>query len=656
MPSDIERSLSLRRFSGVNRLIDSAFLRGDELFQSDNWVPDKSFLLRKRFGTVTHLTPASVTSAAKALLRVYRNTSSQRLLYIVASVSGTDTLLVSTNDGAFASVTAGTFTTPSTRYGITIFNRRLYVSNDTDSIKVVDIETDPTTATALDDLVAFTDTSTPALTVATGQKELVAGTHAYTWGVYDTATRVWSRRSQSRTVQVDQQQRVLTFTAPAGGDYTLSGTERFHLFVAPVNLPHEFGHDQTPAGLANAATFVLNEVSTNGVPTPTPNAVKRKGRILVVHRSRLWITGDVSDPRQVATTNVLVPGLESALFNQGEFFPLGAELNMPDSVTGLGVVTTGGTSENPASPIAIFTRTKSYLFFGDIVDDPTAVLIELSNYIGCISHRSIRPTPLGLMWCGERSVYLLQPNTTEIVDVGWPITPDIEEIPPSRRSSVTALYHKGFYKLAYTPVGGSQNTRQFWLDLRRGLLDVPSWWGPHTHLPILDMTNAERDQPSPVEIDRAFGVRENVSTGEIVRLDQSNTFTDVGGTTIVSILKTPNLDFGEPFLRKLFARTRVIGLPQSATETVTLEVMTDEGDAVTASPLIFAGVAGEPWDTAVWDTSSWADVRAVEGESIYSDDRPRGRTIQVTMTHAAARGLKLRDFEERFRPIERAVE
>src|SRR5207253_861661 len=116
---------------------------------------------------------------------------------------------------------------------------------------------------------------------------------------------------------------------------------------------------------------------------------------------------------------------------------------------------------------------------------------------------------------------------------------------------VTALARRGFYKLAITPSGGTANTQQWWLDLRRGLGSRPSWWGPHTTTPLVAMANARQDT---AEVDRALQLQ---SKGTIAAIDQTNVFTDLVddafGTTatpIVSKLTTSRLDAGAPFDRK----------------------------------------------------------------------------------------------------------
>jgi len=660
MPSDVERSVALRRFSGVNRQVDSAFLGGDELLRADNFVPGKNFLIRKRFGNANFLTNASATGAGKALLRVYA-ANGDRLLYQVAQASGpgSDTVYLSTNDAAFAAITtASTFTTVSTIYGITQFNRKVYIGNDTDPVKVIDIDSGPSTATDLAALASFTDNSdAPDVTAAgASQVPLVTGTYAFAWARYDSVLKRWTGRATARTFTLTAQNSVITFN---GITTALGANELYHLFVAPVNLPVEFAHDHTPQGIAAAATtatdvFVLNEVTTSSVPLPTSNAVLRRGNILVAHRGRLWLAGSSADRRLVAATNVIVPGTESALFDQGEFFPVNAVGKLVDVVTGMGVGTTGATRDSPVAPMVMFTRTKTFMFFGDIVDDPSALLVEVSGNVGCISHRTIVNTPAGLIWAGERSVYLLRGANAEVIDIGWPIAPEIEQIPELERIGAAAIYHKGFYKLSYsTGATAGQNDKQLWLDLRVGF-EPPSWWGPHTVVVTLGMmTNAERDGTAS-ETDRAFGLQQFSPPTRVVVLDQENVFQDVSNG-YDSVLETPAVDFGLPFERKIFTRIRSIGRPVSDAETLSLSVATDDGVAAQAPPLVFDSVSGGVWNTAVWDVATWTDSRFVEAESVFADDRPRGQSIRVIMTHTAARGIELRDFELRYRPVERPV-
>ena len=152
---------------------------------------------------------------------------------------------------------------------------------------------------------------------------------------------------------------------------------------------------------------------------------------------------------------------------------------------------------NPDAPIAITTLSRTFHFYGDILDDPNAEFMQLSRKAGCISSETMVETAFGLFYCGLRSIYMIPVGGGVPQDVGWPIRPAIESIPVAGRPLCTARYHKGFYKLAIVPPGSSTAIQQWWLDLRRGLSQIPSWWGPHLRVPISAWTTADQDPQEP---------------------------------------------------------------------------------------------------------------------------------------------------------------
>lgn len=652
MPSQHSLAPALRRFTGVDVSHDSAFLRPDQLVKADNWVPDRTWLLRKRFGTAAYLSDTSATGSAQALRRFYR-ANGDRIFYYVGTFATPDAIRFSTNDGAFGVVTGGVFAASGSVYGSTQVKQNVYFGNGVDDMKRIDVDVAPGTAVDLAALTSFTDDSTfVAVAMTAGSnKDLVVGTYSLAWAIYNSSTKLWIKRSTARLQNITSDAQVFSLTvAPTAA---LSANELYHLFIAPVNLPIEFAHDHTPDGMAAGALGTarrINEIVTNSTPIPISSAVTRKGRFLVSHLSRLWLAGDQGSRRRVSASNVILGGNEQALFDQGEFFPVNATLRLDDDITGLGVATIGETTELPSAPLAIFTRASTYLLQGDILDDPSAALFQVSNRIGCISHHTIVATPLGLMFVGNESVYLLRPDVAQPVDIGMAITRAIREIPEGQRVNACAIYHKGFYKLSIAVPGGATNTTQWWLDIRDGTAGL-AWWGPHSHVAISAMANGARES---VENDRGYGALQGSTDAEIVLLDQENVFTD-NGATVKSILQTPSLDFQAPFQRKIFTRMRVNGRAAQP-ETLSAVVVTDDGVSVTADPLVINGTLGAAWGVGEWDAAQWGSVFFAEAESVFPADRPRGVSISAMLTHNDARKVEIRDLDVHYTPITRVVE
>jgi hypothetical protein len=395
---------------------------------------------------------------------------------------------------------------------------------------------------------------------------------------------------------------------------------------------------------------------------------------LIAHRGRLWGAGGLDETaRRAWATNVLVPGLEQSLFEQGLFFPAGAVTpDLGGPVTAFAVATLSSTNRSPTSPLALFTETSTWLYFGDPLDDPSATLVQVSDEIGCPGDRTVASTPLGIVFCGKRSVYLLTPQQAEPKDVGWPIEPAVRAVPVSERTQCWAIYHRGFYKLALVPAGGVTPTEQWWLDLRRGLGDPPQWWGPHT---TPGYSAAARATNHPAEEDRAWAAQDS-SVAFFVLLDQADRYTDPVGprsggrwnvaqwnvddwaqevaVPIVSRLITADLDGNAPLTPKIAKRARVVA---HVFETTSLGITVTADHAYGVAGTLRVPIAlGDVWDTADWNTAEWAMQQWILSEFECPVPEPRGRLFSAVLTHVDPLPCDLRDFELRVQPSGRETQ
>src|SRR5215831_896374 len=641
--SDREIPIPVRKFNGVMLALDPAFVPVGFLIQCDSWVPDPTYILAKRLGSKVWQTLPAGASVDPFLYTT--DSSGNRYLYAIAS----NALYVSTNDSAFTAVATGTFATSSPRYGMAVLGDTLYCGNDSDPIKAVPL------GQAAQDLVQLAladDTGQSGVSADDTNSHLLAGTYSYRWATYNTTTQKWTKIGPVRTVTTGAVSRQrLTFRAPTVAP---AANELWHLFVAGVDQEIEGACDQTPNGLpASTGTdqfSILDTPSIDGTPVPIPSTVNRRGAHLVAHRGCLWGAGGVGTPRQrVWQSSVLVPGLEQSLFNQGTFFPASAiTRDIGDPVTGLiPVPQTSGLSQ-PTAPLAIFTAFSTWLFQGDLVGDPNATLVQVSGQIGCPSDRTIAATRAGVMFAGKYSVYLLRPATQEPQDVGWPIEPALRAVPAALRAACWAVYHRGFYKLSLVPPGGTVPTQQWWLDLRRGLGDPPSWWGPHTVQPYTAATVA-RNHPS--EDDRMWGVMG--SPGQVLLLDQAGRYVHDGSppVPITSRLTTGFLDAGAPLTPKLAKRARVIARADGPTS---LGVTVAGDQALSTSGTLPLRVpAGAVWETSDWETSDWTAFALTLAEFECPVPEVRARAFEVILSHGDAVGCDLRDVELRVQPSAR---
>lgn len=686
-----EQALLLRRFRGVNIAIDSAFVDPDFLQSSRNFVPETTYLLSKRHGTRFFGGPLVNDGRIDVMQAVYDATGTLFLFYVVSSGSG-DRIEFADVTGTSHAVTNGTFPSAGRRYDMSVLGGDLYVGNGVDPIKQIPV-TNPTTAVDLVPYALADDTGQTSTTVADPNSILLNGTYSYRWAIFNSTSKRWDAVGPVQTIVlsgVDD----LVFTAPtvAGGVVDPSGAtvplapdQKWHLFVAVANAAIETATDQKSDGFVAAESFTMASITVDGLPVPVPSSVMRSGRFFVTHLNRVWFAVG----SRVFATDVLVPGLEQQIFDAGSFFPADATFTVEDdgggNITALFVATVTATNDSPSAPVIITTENAMWGWFGDILNDPSANRVKLSGRVGCIAQATAVPTPVGTIFCGLDSVYLIRPDVLVPQDIGWPIAPSIKSIPEGRRPFACAYYHKGFYKLAITLPGGALNTIEWWLDLRNavrtGQLDpTPSWWGPHIAMPVSALTVGLED---PHEFDRGFGAAEGAlpptaSGGLIFLMDQTNVFTEgaypfFAGTTIVSQILTKAIDAGQPFDDKIVTRVRANGKVTILTH-VPLSVIVDDvgfagffSSVNGLSELTFPAPTGAIWTEGVplaptvpafqhqWNTATWSIAQLDEALAFAPAGRPRGRQITIRAEHRQASDVELRDFELAYLPVVRPV-
>lgn len=687
MPSnETERAIVLRRFDGVNQLVDQAFLGPSYLAAAENFMPGLTYRLEKVPGNAAYIA-GQVPDANRVLkmTRVYSTTGTRYLYAVVEPLFAPDPdqLWFTTDDNAWERVQLSTggdadFTERGAIYDFEMLNGIVYVGNGIDPIYAIPVGEEATPLAAIAALAS--EGGGGATVVADPGSQILCGTYAYAWAIFDENAGIWAARGQTRTVTTsstgDQSIEFATPTwtgAPNSG--TISAAYTAHLFVAPINLPIEFAHDQTPGGLDAAGTQVIRALTADGPPLPL-RGVARTGRIFRAHFSRLWIAGDQVNLTSVWATYPVSPGLEQAVFNAGIFFPYNARLPRTFStITALGVAATG--RDSPDAPIIVTTLTDTYLNFGDILDDPSQQWVRVSATVGCIGKDTMVETPYGAFWIGLQSVYYMPPGGGVPIDVGWPIRPSIEAIPVRMRSRCVGLYHKGFVKYAIVPNGATTATEQWWLDLSQGVGQIPSWWGPSPRVAVSCWCTGQQD---PAEPDRGFQASDLVTAGQLTDavwdvsswdigqwslvgaassieiIHQFNTYSEYGTVfPIHSLLQTGDLDDDQPFMRKLFTRVRTTAFPVEGT-TVAVAVAVDGSNAGTWDDMNIPSVEGAAeWDVSSWNVGLWGRAYISEGESVSPESRPRGRTGSVRLTHTESCPLSLRDFELRYLPVPREV-
>jgi hypothetical protein len=698
MASQADVPLLVRRFDGVNIADEPVFIGSSYLQASDNWVPDLTYQLATRRGTALYQ-PLPGVVRVDALLRTY-DTAGHRYLYAVGlDPSGVGQLFVMTDDGPPVAIGAP-YGARNARYGMAVLGQSLYVGNGVDFIRKVSLGalTDETLAP----LAVTDDTGQAVAGVADPTTTLQTGTYSYAWGVYDTAAKVWVSVGPSHTTQLTGTGNSLSFTAPTP---VLPANQTYHVFVTFPDAAVETAWDQVPEGLAATNVIVVRNIVFESTPIPIAE-VGRRGRILVAHRGRIWFAGDQQKPSRVFATSTVVPGLEQAIFDIGDFFPWDAEEPVGegdgDVITGLAVAALTSTQKSPTSPLAILKQNSTWLFLGDITGDPASDLVQISGKVGCIAPDTVVSTRWGVVFCGRDSVYLLPASLTEPLDIGWPIAPAIVAIPPNAAANAFAFYQKGFYVLCIAPAGKTENVTMWMLDMRRGpgaprsQGPTPSWWGPHD---VPAYTAGAVGTQDPQRVDRTFlallassvigqdalwnfslwnsALWTATRTGAAIVENDQPTATDAiadGNVpqTIVSQFKSAALDNGDAFGRKVFQRARLRG---RAATTTNLEVclLVDEVPEECRTGQLPGG-GNALWNSALWNSALWGGPGTIavaidvtdpdpalrpdvaDGLVFGSvDGRVTGYQGELVVTHREPVLMTLRDLELRYLPRDRPI-
>jgi hypothetical protein len=672
-----EQAFRLRKFQGTNTEVDSVFLGQSYVARSENWMPAQSYRLAKRPGTTLLGAVGFGTNAITHLLATHAPDGTP-YLFAYANQAGNGFLAVSVNEQAFAydpPNVAGL--TPSLIGRSIAFRDRIYVGNGVDALRSFKIG-DPVSAnTQVYSAVADDGVPPPPSFTPYSGLSIATGAYSYAWSRRNTVDGLVRGRTKPGDFQAVPEKSI-KFTAPS---VTLGPNEVYSLFVAPRNLPIEYATLQT-TGLAAGATtteFTTFDVTGRRVPMAGGTNVFRTGNMLLIWRNRLVFSGMRDDPYAIFSTETILPGFEQAQFNQGTLFPAFARVNLPAKVTGIGVA--GVTTDTDAlAPLLFFTVSRTFIVDGDPFSPVgTAVLQEISSRVGCISHDTIVNTPSGTVFCGMDSVYLIPPGGGYPQDVGWPIADQVRQIPPALRAAVVATFHKQFYKLAIPVPGGAQNTHQWWLDLRQGVGQTPSWWGPMTGFGVSAMAS----DPSHVdESDRGYAAY--AGTDLVVRTHQLHLYTDytagvASGTPIRSMLKSGRFDADQPFTVKVMTRLRLIA-QAFIKSSLKVGVETDGGNTWPGiDDILLAEEIEDParWihltptspppppPNSAWNTAKFVVVAPVEAQTITPYTRPRGLSFVITLSHNpqadpakpsfGVGNIELRDFEMLFFFSERKV-
>jgi hypothetical protein len=206
----------------------------------------------------------------------------------------------------------------------------------------------------------------------------------------------------------------------------------------------------------------------NGVDTPkrwagtgaiedwvaTSGTVPKEAKYLTAFSERLWcakgsrlyysgITGSTPDPLNWEAENYV-----------------DLEPNDGQSITGIGII---------GSFLVVFKARKTFVIY----DPVTAANRQISNEIGCVAHRSIQQTPLGLFFLSEDQGVCKTDGkgVTPFSDSIKPTLDAVASTPATATQAAGTLVGRRYYLSVST--GGTRNDHTLEYDLIAG-----SWW-PH---------------------------------------------------------------------------------------------------------------------------------------------------------------------------------
>lgn len=698
-----EQGFRLRKFQGVQTEMDSTFIGPNFLVAAENWIPTFSYRIGKRPGSAVVQALGSVT--VTSLLATH---APNGVLYLYAYVTfpggGNAKVYLMQDEGApLESPPSAHFGSATARGRLIAFRDRVFCGNGVDALQEWKLG-DPGNLTiqylglAVTDLTGWKVEAHDNPAGAPTQAAMPTGNYQCCFAVFNTTTGVYISRGVPFTAADGTSGVTITNGANNTGQtlfvqaptLVLGAPLVYRFFIAPRNFPIEYATAQGADWAAAAnRTFSSIDVSKLAVPQAAGVNVFRTGNMFLVWNNRLVFAGSQADPFSVFATDVILLGLEQQAFNQGTLFPDFAKVTLPGVVTGIGVA--GVTAEFDATaPLLLFTKDRTFLVQGDPFDpNGQSEMVEVSSRVGCVGHDSIVNTPVGTLWCGLDSVYMMPPGGGFPIDIGWPIANQIRQMPSGARATIVATFNKQFYKLYIPPAGGSTNVVGWWLDLRGGIGSTPSWWGPQSGLPVTALAS---DPASNFEIDRQYAAVPGTSDTVVLRTHQLGLFTDAIPDSpypmpIRSRIISGRFDGEQPFAIKVFTRLRLIS--QSAGITWLHVLLTTDGGVTWPIDPIALGVGFIPQGQFVHTRTPtppplpinafntltkrgfarFTSISPVEAQTITPYERPRGLAVQVMLTHdpaldAAAAptnaqpffgSIELRDFELLFIPSGRKV-
>lgn len=294
-------------------------------------------------------------------------------------------------------------------------------------------------------------------------------------------------------------------------------------------------------------------------------------------------------------SDVLVP---TTMTNANQSLTLGDTT----PITGLSGLPVQTTTAGVVSALLAFKGTQIWQIAGDAAITGNLSLNYLSLNIGCLSPRSIVPTPMGTFFAGPDACYLINPYgavmavTNQLGGAG--ATPDLRQpfgyvTEPSR---VAASFAGNVYRICIpTIIDGIAGTYDYWFDSRK-----MRWNGPHTF--VYDCASSA----GTYFILSGYGSANKLFASRTFPTT-STVYTDNGATFNVDMHSSTFPKKDEMAMKSVVESTVELSSSGAAT-TYGVSAFDDKGAFITSAPITTA-VAGGIWGAFVWgDGTRWASA------------------------------------------------
>jgi len=246
-------------------------------------------------------------------------------------------------------------------------------------------------------------------------------------------------------------------------------------------------------------------------------------------------------------------------------------------------------------------------------------------------------TPKGTVFLGSNGqVYLLPYRSVQIIPIGHNIMsnrPEInglEGIPPGQLPEVCAVYHDGFYKLAFAESGTATNGIQYWLDVDRMQQNQMGHWGPW-YGPMSGMSiSVFVNQSGSGDDGKLIGGNDN-ATGYVYDMNDVDTYTDDGTAIAMTYQSRHEMN---PGYDSRIMRTEMESKDQDNDVTMIFE---DTIQTIGSSVQIATEKTGISWDDYYWDDVYWESSGITARRIIeYYDQLLIGRHISTKLNYSSS--------------------